>query len=110
MTRRNQRWTHNATVWWWNSPTPELVQGMQPLFPPTLAGAPIASKLPTVPEGVELDSQPELDESEPYDVGVEEHSGTDAPEGAQHCTRSGRPVIPPTQTNLKSSIKFKGDR
>jgi hypothetical protein len=55
---------------------------MQPLFPPIPADAPIASELPTAPEGDDLDqnmdSPPGLDDI----TGNVEHSVYNAPEGA----------------------------
>jgi hypothetical protein len=75
---------------------------MQPLFPPSLADTHSTSQLPTVPEGVEP-GQVDNDEA------ITEQSETDAPEGAQQRTRSGRRVRPPNRMNLKASTKFKGD-
>jgi hypothetical protein len=75
---------------------------MQPLFLPTLADSASAGQLPTLPEGVELSQDED-------DVGITEHSETDASEGAQQRMRSDRRVRPPNRMSLKSSIKFKGD-
>jgi hypothetical protein len=85
-----------------DDPAPDLVQGMQPLFPPTLADAHSTGQFPNVPEGFE----PSQEEN---DVAIIEHSETDASEGAHQRTRNGRRVRPPNRMNLKSSTKFKGD-
>jgi hypothetical protein len=81
---------------------PDLVNGMQPLFPPTLADDTSTGQLPTIPVGVE----PGQDQD---DVAIMEHSETDASEGAQQRTRSGRRVRPPNRMNLKTSVKLKDD-
>jgi hypothetical protein len=101
-THRNQRRTQTAPLQRSDAPAPYLVHVMQPLYPPTLADATSAGKIPTVPQGVE----PIQDK---YDVVIMEYSETDASEGAQQQTRSGRRVRPPNRMNLKLSIKFKGD-
>jgi hypothetical protein len=75
---------------------------MQPIFPPSIADTQRTGKLPTVPEGVETG---QLDNDE----AITEQSKTDAPEGAEQRTRSGRRVRPPNRMNLKTSTKFKGD-
>jgi hypothetical protein len=99
----NQRRTQTIPLQHSDAPVPDLVQGMQPLFPPSLADATSTTgQLTTVPEGVE----PSQDQN---DVAITEHSETDASEGAQQRTRSGRHVRPPNQMNLKTSIKFKAD-
>jgi hypothetical protein len=84
--RLNQRRTQTVPLRRSNTPAPDLVHYMQPLIPPMLADTTSAGQLTTFLEGVE-----------PYedDVGITEHSETDAPEGAQQCTRSGRHIRPP---------------
>jgi hypothetical protein len=74
---------------------------VQPLFPPSLDDTHSTGQLPIVPDGVEP-SQEEID------VAITEHLETDASEGAQQRTRSGRRVRPPNRMNLKASTKFKG--
>jgi hypothetical protein len=101
-TRRRQRRTQTVPLQNSNAPDPDLVQGIQPLFPPTLADATSTGQLPTVPEGVD----PGQDQD---DVAITENSETDASEGAQQRTRSYRRVRPPNRMNLKTRIKFKGD-
>jgi hypothetical protein len=98
----HQRRTQTVPLQKFDAPAPDLVQGMQPLFPPSLADTHSTCQLPTVPEGVES-GQVDNDEA------ITEQSETDAPEGAQQRTRSGRRVRPPNRMNLKASTKFKGD-
>jgi hypothetical protein len=99
-----------------NSPTPDLVNIIQPIFTPTLADAHSEIHLPTVTEGDELESPPGLSptildsDSESETDGGVEHLGSNTPEGPQHRkhrTRSGRRVRLPTHMKFKSSIKFK---
>jgi hypothetical protein len=104
-TRQHQRRTQTFPLQHFDATAPDLVQGMQPLFPPSLADTHSTSQLRTVPfrrEGVEP-GQVDSDEA------ITEQSETDAPEGAQQRTRSGSRVRPPNRMNLKASTKFKGD-
>jgi hypothetical protein len=101
-TRCHRRRTPTVPLQQFDAPAPDVVQGMQPLFPPSLADIHSTSQLPTDPEGVEP-GQVDNDEA------ITERSETDAPEGAQQRTRSGRHVRPPNRMNLKASTKFKGD-
>jgi hypothetical protein len=101
-TRRHQRWTQAVPLQPSKTPAPDLVQGMQPIFPTSIADTHSTGQLPTVPEGVEPG---QLDNDE----AITEQSETDAPEGAEQRTRSGRRVRPPNRMNLKTSTKFKGD-
>jgi hypothetical protein len=101
-TSRHQRRTQTVPLQHSDAPFPDLVQYMQPLFPPSLADAHSTGQLPTVPEGVEP-SQGD------HDIAITEHSETDASGGAQQRTRSGRRVRPPNRMYLKASTNFKGD-
>jgi hypothetical protein len=66
----------------------DLAQGMQPLFPPSLANTHIPEQLTTLQEGVE----PSQEEN-----AIKEHSETDASEGAHQRARIGRRVRPPIE-------------